>query len=915
MKKIFILLFVCTLLPILIQAQTKVCGTDIQYNRQKSRNPFLVEAERSYESMLQDKIIERRSNRDGEDVVLIIPVVFHIIHEFGPENISDAQVLDALEVLNRDYQKMNSDTIEIANGFNAVAANVRIEFRLATKDFLGNCVNGIERIQSIETYIGDNGSKLNQWPRHRYLNIWTVASMENGVAGYSQYPSAVIDGLSAKADGVIILHNYVGRIGTGSEFNSRALTHEVGHYLDLQHTWGSNNSPEVECGDDLVEDTPTTKGHSSCQALVDYTCNSQTINGTTANEPTFEMVYNFGGLTVNSGTIDPTSPPVGIFENDSVARLALSNFSAHGISIQSSENGAMGFSDWGLGASQGDSTYTNLEGSINTSQYYEFTITPSEGSAMTLSGLSFDMARNESGIRTYAVRSSIGGFNSGLSGSIIPPNPLITFPTPSVFFLNADVTDSILDNRVSMNYSNITAPVTFRIYAWNAEDETGTFVVDNVKLYGTFGRIENIQNYMEYAYCSRMFTQGQKERMRAALAINLADRNNLSTAENLVLTGTDDSPLSCAPKADFFPEYRFVCVGDEVQYFDNSTNGTATSWNWTFQDGIPATSTEQNPTVSFLSAGRKTISLTVSNQQGVSTSTYDENIAVSSSSSEIYGSLIQEGFDSQDGFNWNWIPFNYDLNQSAWHQVSNAGYSNNTCAMLNGYDMDITFIDEGGNDIDELVSPAMNLTNIQSNGVCTFQWSYATQSTSIADITDRLEVYISNNCGRTWSNQPRLVLSGLELVTVGNSSIAFFPTESSQWSLASFTIPTNYYNDGFRIKFIFYAGQYPNNLFIDDVNMEAVLSLNEVESDFYGARIFPNPAGDVASLSYFNSVGTSMEISLTDTNGRLIEKWNAANQSPGKQTRNINTAQLSKGVYFVRLISTFNSTTLKLVVN
>jgi hypothetical protein len=133
--------------------------------------------------------------------------------------------------------------------------------------------------------------------------------------------------------------------------------------------------------------------------------------------------------------------------------------------------------------------------------------------------------------------------------------------------------------------------------------------------------------------------------------------------------------------------------------------------------------------------------------------------------------------------------------------------------------------------------------------------------------------------------------------------------------LASFTIPGNYYNDGFRIKFIYYAGLLPNNLYIDDVNMEAVLSVGNIETDFYGARIFPNPAGDVASLSYFNSVGTSMEISLSDMNGRLIEKWNAANQSPGKQTRNINTAQLPKGVYFVRLTSTSNSATLKLVVD
>ena len=32
----------------------------------------------------------------------VVPIVFHIIHDNGPENISDAQVLDAVRVLNED---------------------------------------------------------------------------------------------------------------------------------------------------------------------------------------------------------------------------------------------------------------------------------------------------------------------------------------------------------------------------------------------------------------------------------------------------------------------------------------------------------------------------------------------------------------------------------------------------------------------------------------------------------------------------------------------------------------------------------------------------------------------------------------------------------------------------------------------
>ena len=70
-------------------------------------------------------------SRGGEDDELyIIPVVFHVIHDNGPENISNAQIEDAMEILNRDFRLMNPDTGQIVAGFVDIAADVDIEFRL-----------------------------------------------------------------------------------------------------------------------------------------------------------------------------------------------------------------------------------------------------------------------------------------------------------------------------------------------------------------------------------------------------------------------------------------------------------------------------------------------------------------------------------------------------------------------------------------------------------------------------------------------------------------------------------------------------------------------------------------------------------------------------------------------------------------
>src|SRR5690606_19186797 len=129
-----------------------------------------------------------KKNRDGSiRTVYTIPMVFHIIHEYGSENISDLQVYDQVDILNHDYRKLNSDTSDVVPEFDTLIADCNIEFKLASIDFQGNCTNGIEHIYSHETNNGDDYSKLLQWPRNKYLNVWVVKTMENGVAGYAYY--------------------------------------------------------------------------------------------------------------------------------------------------------------------------------------------------------------------------------------------------------------------------------------------------------------------------------------------------------------------------------------------------------------------------------------------------------------------------------------------------------------------------------------------------------------------------------------------------------------------------------------------------------------------------------------------------------------------------------------------------------
>lgn len=228
----------------------------------------VIERDAELEAFTRDYV--ESVERGGQ--IATIPVVFHVIHDHGSENISREQILDGLRILNETFRKTRDDTADIHPDFKPIHADTEIEFALISKDPEGNCHSGINRIASTLTNIGDHQVKeLIHWDPQRYLNVYIVSNAA-GLAGHAVWP-ADADTIP-EWDGIVIAHNYVGSIGTSNQTQSVVFAHECGHYLNLHHIWGGNNVPgfyylpvaqQSNCGeDDLVGDTPNTIGWSSC---------------------------------------------------------------------------------------------------------------------------------------------------------------------------------------------------------------------------------------------------------------------------------------------------------------------------------------------------------------------------------------------------------------------------------------------------------------------------------------------------------------------------------------------------------------------------------------------------------------------------------------------------------------------------
>ncbi len=641
------------------------CGQHIVLKKLLSDSIFKKHYERA--QLLIDK--NSSLNQFTKGTIFKIPVAFHIVHNNGVEKISREQVLDALENLNKDLRALRADTATVDSLFKPIIADVEVEFILATKAPDGSCFSGITYTESPYSYNNgeiDGSDQLNDvinyndvyqgiWPGNMYLNVLICGSVGDGIAGYAYYPT----GNGSSMDwGIWLRHDYCGSIGTGSPSASKTFVHEVGHWLNLPHTWGSTNEPNLldNCNtDDGVEDTPNTIGSTWC------------------------------------------------------------------------------------------------------------------------------------------------------------------------------------------NYNETTC-----------------------------GDVANIENHMEYSSCRKMFTLGQKDRMRTALTSSVGGRSNLITTNNHQQTGIDIEPPFC--KADFFAENYIACTGDSL-FFEDQSFHNPIYWDWYFEGANPNYSNLQNAYSHYSIPGLYDVSLTSSGDSlNYITELKSNRVVVM----DYNGQQLPyfEGFENTDLSSPNWI-----ISSGNWSLTNTASFSGNNCLKISnlGYA-------EGTKHI--LESKTFDLSD-SLRAYFSFKFAFAKRSD---DNNDNLKILASKDCGKTWS--VRKIIQYSQLTTAPNQS-SFVPSNDEWKEAIVSSIIGPYCVSNFRFKFEFTSGG-GNDLFIDDINISLEDNTDMLKFEKNEILIFPNPSSSRLNI---NSLIPIHNIQIFDLSGKLIINKNRVLND----ISSIDIESLNKGFYTVVL--------------
>ncbi len=417
---------------------------------------------------------------------------------------------------------------------------------------------------------------------------------------------------------------------------------------------------------------------------------------------------------------------------------------------------------------------------------------------------------------------------------------------------------------------------------------------------------DQIQNHMSYDRCHTLFTQGQKARVDASFAA-FSYIQNLISQTNLLRTGVADGQIVGPPaplaylstcSLSLQGDELIACAGRPITLRDASYGAAVTGVSWTFTNATPATSTDANPTVTFTTPGRQTITLTPT---GVNGPVAPVTIVVRVIAVGQYVAPLAESFEG-----------GRQLEDSVW-RVATTVAANARRWRLTGFPTGVTTDGDTaatigiGNvptgTINSLYSPSFDTRNLATSNpspTLTFDIAYAQRYSTN---TDELKVWLSSNCGQTWAARKTITGAALS-TTAGVNMPNFTPTALTQWRTESINLGGQFGNqESVLIRFDAESGGNGNNLYLDNIRLNGRPLGVTAELAGAGVTLAPNPLTPETGLRFSLAHSTRVALRVADVLGRPVLTQATRDFAPGEHHLPL-AARLrgaAAGVYVVTL--------------
>jgi PKD repeat protein len=328
-----------------------------------------------------------------------------------------------------------------------------------------------------------------------------------------------------------------------------------------------------------------------------------------------------------------------------------------------------------------------------------------------------------------------------------------------------------------------------------------------------------------------------------------------------------------APIANFTSDKQYICPTMTVNFTDQSSF-VPTSWSWLFQGGTPATSTLQNPSIVYNTAGTYSVQLTATNVNGSSVMTKTLYITVTSPTTIP----MVEGFQGATFPPLDWQNYDAGSNTLIWTKSTTVGKASTASLFFDNYNLDVS------GTRDEFRSPKYNLVG-WTNAKCYFDVAYARYD---ATYSDSLEVLVSTNCGLTYTSL--YLKGGTTLATAPDKTSSIFVPTSTQWRTD--TVYLNAYSGMGNVMVSFKnRGRYGQALYIDNINISAT-----------AASMPPTASFSYAAASLCS--GQNIYFSDMSTNAPTAWSWTLTGATPSvSSVKNPTVSYASGGTYTITLVS------------